>query len=109
VLLRTRRAGGRNAVDASHLLFVEIDHPNAQERLAAFPHAPTASVRSGFIRSSRSWARGVAGDERRRHVANGSGVVDARDASTTYDMYDLLVAARVGVGEDPWSWWWWRR
>jgi hypothetical protein len=47
VLLRTRRAGGRDAVKASHLVFVEIDHPNAQDRLAAFPHAPTASVRSG--------------------------------------------------------------
>ena len=47
VLLRTRRAGGRGAVAASHLLFVEIDHPDAQERLAAFPHTPTAWVRSG--------------------------------------------------------------
>ena len=47
VLLRTRRAGGRNAVEASHLLFVEIDHPDAHHRLAAFSHAPTASVRSG--------------------------------------------------------------
>jgi hypothetical protein len=47
VLLRARRGGGRNAVDASRLLFVEIDHPNALERLAAFPHAPAATVRSG--------------------------------------------------------------
>ena len=47
VLLRTRRAGGANSVDASHLLFVEIDHPDAHDRLAAFPHAPTAQVRSG--------------------------------------------------------------
>ena len=47
VLLRTRRAGGANAVEASHLLFVEIDHPDAHNRLAAFPHAPTARVRSG--------------------------------------------------------------
>ncbi len=47
VLLRTRRAGGANAVEASHLLFVEIDHPDAHDRLAAFPHAPTARVRSG--------------------------------------------------------------
>lgn len=47
VLLRTRRAGGRNAVEASHLLFVEIDHPDAHARVVAFPHAPTATVRSG--------------------------------------------------------------
>ncbi len=47
VLLRTRRAGGANAVEASHLLFVEIDHPEAHDRLAAFPRAPTARVRSG--------------------------------------------------------------
>jgi len=47
VLLRTRRAGGAKAVEASHLLFVEIDHPDAHDRLAAFPHAPTARVRSG--------------------------------------------------------------
>lgn len=47
VLLRTRRAGGANAVEASRLLFVEIDHPDAHNRLAAFPHAPTARVRSG--------------------------------------------------------------
>lgn len=47
MLLRTRRAGGRGAVETSHLLFVEIDHPNAHERLAAFRRTPTAQVRSG--------------------------------------------------------------
>ena len=47
VCLRTRRAGGRNAIDRSHLAFVEIDTPDALDRLRAFRHPPTAIVLSG--------------------------------------------------------------
>ena len=38
VCLRTRRAGGRDAIDRSHLAFVEIDAPDALDRLRAFRH-----------------------------------------------------------------------
>ena len=41
VCLRSRRAGGRNAIDRSHLAFVEIDAPDALDRLRDFPHPPT--------------------------------------------------------------------
>ena len=47
VALRDRRSGGREAVDRSHLLFVEIDAPGAQERVRAFAHPPTMLVASG--------------------------------------------------------------
>lgn len=47
VCLRNRRAGGRNAIDRAHLGFVEIDKPDAVDRLRAFQHQPTAIVLSG--------------------------------------------------------------
>ena len=47
VCLRTRRAGGRDAIDRSHLAFVEIDTPDALDRLRAFRHPPSAIVLSG--------------------------------------------------------------
>ena len=47
VCLRSRRAGGRNAIDRSHLAFVEIDAPDALDRLRDFPHPPTLIVSSG--------------------------------------------------------------
>jgi hypothetical protein len=47
VCLRGRRAGGRDAVDGSHLAFVEIDTPDAVDRLHAFPNPPTMIVSSG--------------------------------------------------------------
>lgn len=47
VCLRTRRAGGRDAIDRSHLAFVEIDTPDALDRLRAFRHPPTMIVSSG--------------------------------------------------------------
>ena len=46
-LLRTRRAGGRDAVADAHLAWVDLDHPDAAGRLAAFPLPPTATVRTG--------------------------------------------------------------
>ncbi len=46
VLLRSRRAGGRDAVTDSHLVFVEIDAPDAVGRLARFA-APSMIVASG--------------------------------------------------------------
>ena len=45
--LRTRRAGGRDAIDRSHLAFVEIDTPDALHRLRAFRHPPSMIVSSG--------------------------------------------------------------
>ena len=47
VLLRDRPAGGKNAVSRSHLLFVEIDVPNAHHRLALAPAPPSAVITSG--------------------------------------------------------------
>jgi RepB DNA-primase from phage plasmid/CHC2 zinc finger len=47
VLLRTQRAGGRDAVSGSHLAFIEIDTPDAQQRLREFAHPPTMLVASG--------------------------------------------------------------
>lgn len=47
VCLRSRRAGGRDAIDRSHLAFVEIDAPDALDRLRDFPHRPTLIVSSG--------------------------------------------------------------
>ena len=47
VCLRSRRAGGRNAIDRSYLAFVEIDAPDALDRLRDFPHRPTLIVSSG--------------------------------------------------------------
>ena len=47
VCLRTRRAGGRDAIDRSHLAFVEIDTPDALDRLRAFRHPPSMIVSSG--------------------------------------------------------------
>jgi CHC2 zinc finger len=47
VCLRTRRAGGRDAIDRSHLAFVEIDTTDALDRLRAFQHPPTMIVSSG--------------------------------------------------------------
>jgi hypothetical protein len=49
VCLRTRRAGGRNAIDRSHLAFVEIDTPDALDRLRAFRHPPSMTVSSGSL------------------------------------------------------------
>jgi hypothetical protein len=47
VCLRSRRAGGREAIDRSHLAFVEIDAPDALDRLRDFPHPPSMIVSSG--------------------------------------------------------------
>ncbi len=47
VCLRTRRSGGRDAIDQSHLAFVEIDTPDAVDRLRDFRHPPTMIVSSG--------------------------------------------------------------
>jgi hypothetical protein len=47
VLLRSRRAGGRDAVASSHLAFVEIDTVDALDRLQRFARTPTMIVSSG--------------------------------------------------------------
>lgn len=47
VCLRARRAGGREAIDRSHLAFVEIDTTDAIHRLRAFRHPATMIVSSG--------------------------------------------------------------
>ncbi len=47
VCLRTRRAGGRDAIDRCDLAFVEIDTPDALDRLRAFRHPPSMIVSSG--------------------------------------------------------------
>jgi hypothetical protein len=47
VLLRSQRAGGRDAVTSSHLAFVEIDAVDALDRLNRFARTPTMIVSSG--------------------------------------------------------------
>ena len=47
VCLRSRRTGGRDAIDRSHLAFVEIDAPDALTRLRDFQHEPSMIVSSG--------------------------------------------------------------
>jgi hypothetical protein len=47
VCLRSRRSGGRDAIDQAHLAFVEIDAPEALDRLRAFQAPPTMIVSSG--------------------------------------------------------------
>jgi hypothetical protein len=47
VALRFRRSGGRDAIDRSHLLFIEIDSVDARQRLQAFASPPTAQIASG--------------------------------------------------------------
>lgn len=49
VLLRTRRAGGNDAVSASHLLWVELDRQDAVERLTALSVPPTMVIASGSV------------------------------------------------------------
>ena len=52
VLLRHRRAGGRHACERSHLAFIEIDRPDALERLAHHRCPPTVVVASGRSRDT---------------------------------------------------------
>jgi len=47
VLLRARRAGGRDAVADAQLAWVEIDRPDALDRLERFAHPPSLIVTSG--------------------------------------------------------------
>jgi hypothetical protein len=47
VALRDRRAGGRDAIDRSHLLFVEVDSADGQQRLEDFAQPPTMLIASG--------------------------------------------------------------
>ncbi len=91
VLLRARRAGGRDAVADAQLAWVEIDRPDALDRLARFEHPPSLIVTSGIIRSRRVWACSAWGNAGWRHVVDRADGVDARGARTTYDMYDLSV------------------
>jgi hypothetical protein len=46
-VLRNRRSGGRDAIDRSHLVFIEIDSPHAHARLQSFAQSPTMVVASG--------------------------------------------------------------
>jgi len=47
VLLRHHRAGGRHACERSHLAFIEIDRPDALERLAQYRCPPSMVIASG--------------------------------------------------------------
>jgi CHC2 zinc finger/RepB DNA-primase from phage plasmid len=49
VALRGRRSGGREAIERSHLAFVEIDTPGAEARLERFLHRPAIVIASGSI------------------------------------------------------------
>lgn len=45
--LRGRRGGGRDAIELAHLAFIEIDSPDADQRLSAFAHPATMVIASG--------------------------------------------------------------
>jgi hypothetical protein len=45
--LRGRRGGGRDAIERAHLAFIEIDSPDADQRLSAFAHPATMVIASG--------------------------------------------------------------
>jgi hypothetical protein len=47
VLLRNRRAGGSDAVSESHLLWAELDTPDALARLETFAVVPSMVIASG--------------------------------------------------------------
>jgi hypothetical protein len=47
VALRDRKAGDGASVTRSHLLWADIDHRDAAERLGGFAHQPTMTVASG--------------------------------------------------------------
>jgi hypothetical protein len=47
VLLRRRRAGGRDACANSHLVFIDIDHPDGARRLQEYRCPPTMVIASG--------------------------------------------------------------
>ena len=47
VLLRRRRAGGRQACEHSHLAFIDIDSPDALQRLARHRCPPSVVIASG--------------------------------------------------------------
>ena len=47
VLLRHRRAGGRHACERSHLAFIEIDRPDALERLKRYRARRAMVIASG--------------------------------------------------------------
>jgi hypothetical protein len=49
VALRSRRAGGREAIDRCRLAFVEIDAPDGRARLERFVHSPTMLIASGTV------------------------------------------------------------
>jgi hypothetical protein len=47
VLLRRRRAGGRDACERSHLAFIEIDRPDGLQRLEQYRCPPSMVIASG--------------------------------------------------------------
>jgi hypothetical protein len=55
VCLRSRRSGGRDAIDDSHVAFVEIDAPDALDRLRALRHPPTMIVSSGSVGHAQAY------------------------------------------------------
>ena len=57
VLLRSHRAGGRDAVTRSHLAFVEIDAVDALDRLQRFARTPTMIVSSGTAGHAHAYWR----------------------------------------------------
>lgn len=56
-VLRTRHAGGRDAVGQSQLVWVEIDHPDALARLDRFAHPATMTIRSGTAGHAHAYWR----------------------------------------------------
>jgi hypothetical protein len=57
VLLRSHRAGGRDAVTSSHLVFVDIDAVDALDRLGRFAMTPTMIVSSGTAGHAHAYWR----------------------------------------------------
>jgi hypothetical protein len=77
--VRAAARGDKHAVIHTRFLWVDVDQPGQLHALWTFiAQRPWhLLLETGIIRSPLWWAGAVVGDECRRHVANGRGVVDA--------------------------------
>jgi len=106
VALRVRRAGDRGAVQASHLLFVEIDTADGQDRLGAFGQPPSMLIASGTHGHAHAYwilRRPVGVDEleraNRRLAHHLGGDLAAVDAARI--LRPLSVGRAVAAGVSP--------
>ena len=106
VALRSRAAGGRDAVDESHLAFVEIDRPDALRRACAFGHPPTMTSDPHGARHAHRRRTPIAGSGPRRssklnrRLARHLGA-PTRSTDAARILHDLSVGRAVAAGVLP--------